>query len=372
MATDWTINRRKIVTAAAGALVGGAIGFPRQANAAGSGASSLGLVSAARIGGADGGIIADGEGLFPFALPARAHAIVRLSADEVLLVGRRPGTFAAALDISIPERAPRLFAPIDGYRFSGHAALSPDGRFLATGEIDAETGSGAVVLRDSRSFAPQTSIPIGIEPHDLLFTHGGERLVVALGGIARAADVKGPPMNLGRIESALVEIDPASGAILARHVLPESLASLSLRHLALHPDGETLAFAMQDQDRSELRPLMGLLHKGKRELLPLPKDDETAMRFYAGSVAFDSSGAYLAATSPKGGAVGLWRVSDGRALCPFKLEDVCGLAASGMAGSFFATSGFGGIVLIEAADEGFAPLASWSAQAAFDNHLLRI
>lgn len=372
MATDWTIDRRKMVTAAAGALIGGAIGFPRAANATGADTLSTALVSAARINGSDGGVIADGEGLYPFALPARAHAILRLSPDEVLFIARRPGTFAAALYISAPERAPRLFSPVEGYRFSGHAALSQDARMLATAEIDAETGLGAVALRDPRSFAPRAVIPIGIEPHDLLFTHGGEHLVVALGGIARAADVKGPAMNLGRIESGLAVIDPKNGVILKRHALPESLGTLSLRHLALHKDGETIAFGMQDQDRSNLRPLMGLLHRGKTELLPLPADDETALRFYVGSVAFDSSGAFLAATSPKGGAVGLWRVSDGTALSAFQLQDVCGLAASSAKGRFFATSGLGDAVLVEAKSDGFTALASWSAAASFDNHLLAI
>jgi hypothetical protein len=372
MAIDWTIDRRGLVTAAAGALIGGAIGLPRGAQAMGTGVMSPALVSAARMGGTDGGVIADGEALYPFALPGRAHGALRLSDGEVLLIGRRPGTFAAALDLNAPEPGPRLFSPVAGYRFSGHAALSPDGHVLATAEIDAETGRGLVVLRDPRSFAPRLGVPAGIEPHDLLFTHGGERLTVALGGIARAADVKGPAMNLGRIESALADIDPRTGTILKHHVLPEGLGSLSLRHLALHKDGETIAFGMQDQDRSELRPLMGLLSKGKTELLPLPSGDQAALRFYIGSVAFDSTGAFLAATSPKGGAVGVWSVSDGMALSTIDIQDVCGLAAAGGPSSFVATSGLGDIVLIAASGKDMTARASWRAAAAFDNHLLAI
>ena len=104
--------------------------------------------------------------------------------------------------------------------------------------------------------------PAGIEPHDLLFARGGSRLVVAIGGIARSADVKGPAINAGNIESAILEIDPNSGAVLRRHELSADRKSLSLRHLALAPDGETIAFGMQDQDRSEVRPLMGILRVG--------------------------------------------------------------------------------------------------------------
>jgi hypothetical protein len=374
MAIDWSIDRRGLFSAAAGAVLGGALGLSSKAQAdTGTDAISTTLVSAARIGDTDGGVIVDGEGLAAFALPGRGHAVLRLSESDVLLVGRRPGTFAAIVDVFSPERRPRLIAPIGGHRFAGHAVLSPDKRMLVTSEIDAETGLGVVVLRDPEMGAPSTSFPVGIEPHDLVFASGGERLVVAVGGIARAAEVKGPAMNLGRIESAIVEIDPRSGTVLKRHILAPGLQSLSLRHLALAPDGETVAFGMQDQDRSELRPLMGLLRVGHSlELLPLPSDEEATLRFYIGSVAIDATGTFLAATSPKGGMAGLWRLSDGKALSGFRLTDVCGLAASGAPGSFLVTSGLGDVVMLGARDDGFAELAHWRAPAAFDNHLLKI
>lgn len=373
MAIDWSIDRRGLFSAAAGALLGGSLGLPGGASGAQNGALSTTLLTAARIGGADGGAIIDGEGVARFTLPARGHGVSRLSEREILVVGRRPGTYAAIVDSFAPERAPRLIAPIGGHRFAGHAVLSPDRRALATSEIEAETGLGVVVLRDPLTGAPSGSFPVGIEPHDLLFANGGERLVVAVGGIARAAEVKGPAMNLGRIESAIVELDPRSGATLMRHVLGAGLQSLSLRHLALAPDGETVAFGMQDQDRSQLRPLMGILRVGHGvELLPLPVDDEASLRFYIGSVAIDASGRFLAATSPKGGMTGLWRLSDGKPLSGFKLADVCGLAPSHARSSFFASSGLGDIVMLDASEEGFAERAHWRSAAAFDNHLLKI
>jgi hypothetical protein len=117
---------------------------------------------------------------------------------------------------------------------------------------------------------------------------------------------------------------------------------------------------------------MGVLRVGGGvELLPLP-DEEGALRSYIGSVAIDRSERYLASTSPKGGMVGLWRLSDGRSLGGFKLADVCGLAADGENGGFWATSGFGDVVKLQASDAGFEARAHWRADAAFDNHLLRI
>jgi len=318
-------------------------------------------------------VLIDAEGLNGFALPGRAHALTRLPSGEVVLTGRRPGSFAAIVDPETPESHARLFAPVAGHRFAGHAALSPDGRVLATSEIDAETGDGAVVMRDARNGMAKAKFAAGIEPHDLLFARGGSRLVVALGGIAKAAEVKGPAINAGNIESAIVELDPGSGAVLLRHVLPADLKSLSLRHIALAPDGETIAFGMQDQDRSVLRPLMGVLRAGGgMELLPLPEGDAGALRFYIGSVAIDASGRYVAATSPKGGMIGLWSLNSARWLGGFALADVCGLAPDVDAAGFWATSGLGDVVKLRAGDSGFVAEAHWRAPAAFDNHLLRL
>ncbi len=333
----------------------------------------MSLVSAARVGETDGGALIGADGFTGFSLPGRAHAITRLPGGEVVLIGRRPGAFAAFVNPSDSEADARLFTPAAGHRFAGHAALSPDGRTLATSEIDAETGTGSVVLRDGRSGAPRAMFPAGIEPHDLLFARGGSRLVVAIGGIARAADVKGPAINAGNIESAILEMDPNSGAILKRHELPSDMKSLSLRHMTLALDGETIAFGMQDQDRSEMRPLMGRLRVGGGiELLPLPTEDEGRLRGYIGSVAVDSSGRYVAATSPKGGVVGLWSLMDGNWLGGFAAADVCGLAPDAAPGTFWATSGLGDVVQLRASEAGLVAQAHWQAAAAFDNHLLRI
>jgi len=366
MAID-RIDRRKF-SASVAALAGGAYALGRGKLLAKS-RESVTLMSAARFGDEDRGTLLDGEGLSSFALPARGHGMVKLAGGKIMLVGRRPATFAAILDAQSPEKA-SIVPPVAGHRFAGHAAVNSAG-LLATSEIDAETGDGIVVLRDP-SGTPLESFAVGIEPHDLLFA-GDERLVVAVGGIARAAEIKGPPINAGNIESAVVELDARSGRVLKRHVLGRGSRSLSLRHMALAPDGETVAVGIQDQDRSQARPVMALLRLGRGlELLPLPAGDEGAFRSYVGSVAIDRAGRYIAATSPKGGMVGLWRLSDGRCLEGFRLADVCGLAATDEPGTFWATSGYGDVVRLRADESGFTAIAQWRAEAAFDNHLLRV
>ena len=372
MATDLKIDRRGLFYAGFGALVGSSLGLSKgDARAALHRWPGAAFVTAARVDGVDGGALIVDESVSRIELPARAHQPVLMrDSGAALLVGRRPGTFAAVIDLEVPEAAPRLFHPIDGHRFAGHAAIKGDALF--TTEIDAETGEGAAVLRDARTFAPRERFAVGIEPHDVLFARGGEVLVVAVGGIARAADVKGPAINAGRIESALLELDPRSGAVLKRHALPADMSTLSLRHMALAPDGETVAFGMQDQDRSVTRPVMGLLHVSRGiDLLPLPSDDEGVLRSYIGSVVIDTSGHYLAATSPKGGVAGLWSLADGRWLGGFELADVCGLASDAAPATFWATSGHGDVVQLNASAQGLAPATRWQAAVAFDNHLLR-
>jgi hypothetical protein len=371
MATDLKIDRRGLFYAGFGALVGSSLGLPHGDARATSRWPGAAFVTAARIDGVDCGALVIDETVNSIALPARAHAPVLMrDAGAALLVGRRPGTFAAVVDLEAPEAPARMFHPISGHRFAGHAAIK-DGALFTT-EIDAETGDGTAVQRDARSFAPRARFRVGIEPHDVLFARGREVLVVAVGGIARAADVKGPAINAGRIESAILELDPRSGAVLKRHVLPDDMSTLSLRHMALAPDGETVAFGMQDQDRSVARRVMGLLRIGRGiDLLALPADDEGALRSYIGSVAIDASGRYVAATSPKGGLAGLWSLADGRWLGGFKLSDVCGLAADATPGCFWVTSGHGDVVQLRAGKHGLTQAAQWQAQASFDNHLLR-
>src|SRR5436190_65880 len=117
-----TIDRRGLFSGAA-ALAGAVIAFKRDALAEAK-RPRVNLLSAARIGETDGGVVIDAEGLTGFALPGRAHALTHLASGEVVLIGRRPGAFAAIVDPQAPHKDAKLFAPASGHRFAGHAALS--------------------------------------------------------------------------------------------------------------------------------------------------------------------------------------------------------------------------------------------------------
>jgi len=184
------------------------------------------LVSAAKLGARDGAVLWSADGLTSFALPARGHAPLRLAGGRVLVMGRRPGPFATILDPRDPASS-SSFVPAPGNRFAGHAALSPDGASLFTSEFDATSFRAAIVLRDPMTGAAHALWqPGGVEPHELVFAKGGARLVAALGGLIQDGGVAGPVFNPGGIDSTVLEIDPLSGKILARHKF--GAASLSL------------------------------------------------------------------------------------------------------------------------------------------------
>ncbi|HSZ75531.1 MAG TPA: DUF1513 domain-containing protein [Rhizomicrobium sp.] len=360
------ITRREFLSSAAAvSLVGATRVF----------AETPALMSAARIGQRDGGALWRQDGFTSFDLPGRGHAMARRGAShDVMLVGRRPGTFAAIVDSSSAQSRPRIFAPAKDCRFAGHAAFAPDVSIMVTSEFDAASMQGVLVVRDAVSGEERAHIsPAGIEPHELLFAKDGSRLVVALGGLIKDGGVSAPAFNPGGIDSSVVEIDPHSGRILMRHKLAPQFASLSLRHLALAPDGEHSAIAMQDQDLTQPRPLTAVLKLGGDiELLPLPAADECDFRGYVGSIAFDISGEFIAATSPRGGVVGVWSMSTRKWLGGMALPDACGLAAGTSPGEFWATSGYGDVVNFTATMSAPIVNAKWQVAASFDNHVLRI
>jgi hypothetical protein len=329
-------------------------------------------MSATHAGNGDGGIVWRADSAATFPLPGRGHALAHLPDGRILMMGRRPGLFAAAIDPADPGAAPRIFEPAPGCRFSGHAAVSPDGRLLVTSEFDAASIEATLVLRDPATGAVRDRWrPGGLEPHEILFAKGGARLVAAIGGLIKDGGVAGPALNPDGVESAVAEIDPLSGRVLARHVLPAEFRSLSLRHLALAPDGETVAVAAQDQDLSETRPLIGLLRSGKDiELLPRPEPAEFDFRGYVGSVAIDRGGDFVAAASPRGGLVGFWSIEDGRWRGGLAIADVCGLAAGSEAGTFWASTGLGSIVKIATGATGPRIATRWQTTTGFDNHLI--
>jgi hypothetical protein len=331
------------------------------------------LLSAGRTGADDGGLMWHMSGATPFKLPSRGHGVTNLGKEKALIVGRRPGLSSAIVDTADIMAPPQILSPSRNCRFAGHAAASPDGTLLITGEFDADTVQAVLVARDPKGGKERARWPFHeIEPHELVFTKDGTRIVAALGGLIGDGGVPDPAMNPDGVKSALLEIDPKSGAVLARHVLAPDLTSLSLRHLSVSPDGCTIAVAAQDQDLSESRPLVGVLRLGSGiSLFAMPDVREVDFRGYIGSVAFDRSGAFIAAASPRGSVMGVWTVH-GKWCGALPITDGCGIAADSEPNMFWVSSGHGGVYKISASETGPKILTQWHVTSGFDHHMILI
>jgi hypothetical protein len=307
---------------------------------------------------------------FTQSLPARGHDLAqRPGSAECVAIARRPGRFGVAFGAD--RRPPQWFASAPGRHFYGHAAFSADGRLLYTSENDYEAGRGVIGVRDAGAgYRPIGEFSShGVDPHDILLTPDGRRLVVANGGIQTHPDSGRAGLNAGAMEPSLVYVDTATGALLEKVVLNDSLQKLSIRHLALC--GGTAVFGCQYEGAAEdMPPLIGFHRPGEEPMLAAaPGGVQSSLRNYIGSVAASHAGDVAAASSPRGGIVTFWDVSARMFLGSRDLEDVCGVAEAPSHRGFALTSGLGVFQMMggDSADEPTDIIA-----AAWDNHLTRL
>ncbi|WP_374427673.1 DUF1513 domain-containing protein [Paracoccus sp. (in: a-proteobacteria)] len=311
------------------------------------------------------GLGADGAARFHVPLPARGHAAAaHPTRPEAVAFARRPGTFALFIDCARGGIAHRL-SPPEGRQFNGHGAFSADGARLYTSEVVAETSEGRLGIWDAAgNYARITDLPTGgIGPHELRRLPDGG-LVVANGGI-QTDPADRTKLNLATMRPNLAYLSPEGALDEVVELAPE-YRQLSIRHLALGPDGAT-AFAMQwEGDPAEPVPLLGLHKRGAAARLCPPDEAEAwAMKGYAGSIAW--AGARIALTSPPGGVVHVFDAQGGfeRAI---RRADVSGVAPLG--DGLMVTDGTGAVSRIDGDGDGLAPLQRFDL--AWDNHLVAL
>lgn len=358
------IDRRSFLLALAGSFV--APGFVAAAG------DRLYVSSCTDAGGINRVAVFSTEGgvLFSTALPERGHDITLSPASNDLVVfARRPGDWAAVVDRTSGAVRHIIRSP-KGRHFYGHGVYSRDGRLLYATENDVANGRGVLGVYDSgaeyKRIGEQPTHGVG--PHDLAFIPGSELMLVANGGIRTDPDSGREILNAGKMEPSLALIDPRSGEVRHKTDFGTALSGLSIRHLAMAPDGEA-AFACQFEG-DDLPALVGLISAdGRARMLEMPDEDLARLDNYVGSVALDGGGRLIAATSPRGGMAAFWDRESEKYLGLALLPDVCGVAAAPESGVFLVTSGNAGMRLAKAESHDLARVGGSDLDLyMWDNH----
>lgn len=319
----------------------------------------------------------DGRTVTTLPLPGRGHGAARRpDRREIVVFARRPGRFALVFN-PLSGEAARCITAAEGRHFYGHGTFSRDGRWLYVSENDYDNARGCIGVYDAtagyRREAELEAFAIG--PHELVLLSDGRTLAVANGGIQTHPATGRKKLNIETMQPSLAYIDAQSGSLLHDHRLPAALHQASIRHIALSGDDEVAVVMQYEGPRNDLVPLVGFHRGGEAEIaLPNPGDAVLrSLRQYCGAAAVDATGQVLAASSPRGGVITFWSMAQRRYLSSLSLGDGSGIAASGEAGGFLASSGYGDLVHCNALSGETTPLHNaGAAPVAWDNHLLAL
>ncbi len=325
----------------------------------------------------------DGTVLRQVPLEARGHDIaVDSKKGHAVAFARRPGTFAIAFDLD-GSREPIVFNAAEGRHFYGHGAFSADGRLLYVSENDIEAGQGVIGLYGvDAGYKKLGEMPShGVGPHEIILLDDGRTLAVANGGIDTVPEAGRAMLNLDDMKPNLAFVDASSGALLARHELPQDLNRLSIRHIAADAHGAVWFGGQWEGDLAEAPELIGRASRDTPLRLIEPGTPKgLALKGYIGSVAASGNGAIIGASAPKAGKILYITAETGIIVGESTLPDGCGIAGEAEE-QFAVSSGMGTfrheLPCIGSADEAAPGLPRvfderTLANIAFDNHLRRI
>ena len=306
-------------------------------------------------------------------LPGRGHGFaVHPTTGRVVVFARRPGDWALVLNPVNGAVLRRLDAS-PGRHFYGHGAFSPDGAYLYTSENRFEDGAGVIGVWDVATWWRRVRewSSHGVGPHEIGVLERGARLAVANGGIRTHPDTGRAKLNLETMHSSLAVLDTVDGRLMRSVRFTERLHGLSIRHLDVCRDTRVVVATQHQGSRQDRVPLVAYEQDGRLVPLYAPNEISRRMRQYAGSVSFDASGRYVAASHPHEGIVSLWRTRPAGLMAFAELADTCGIASHAGAGGFMATGAGGRIARIDART-GESTVLARSEGSHWDNHLLAL
>ncbi len=292
-------------------------------------------------------------------LPDRAHGVV-VAPDgcSAVVLARRPGTFAALIDLPTGQ-VQNILSAASGRHFYGHGVFSQNGELFFTTENDYDAERGVIGIHSVQAgYRPIDEWSShGIGPHELVLSADSATLLVANGGILTHPDSGRAKLNLSSMSPSLVRLDARSGELVMALRLPPDLHLLSIRHLAATPAGDVV-FAMQNQGPLDSGlPLVGIWRaNGSYELW---QQNKAALpQGYIGSVAVDASGTIAATSAPRDGQVLFWSIKSGRCLGHLAAPDACGI-----------TTGEGSLLTVVVSGDEIAVLYAKGTGLQWDNHV---
>lgn len=322
-----------------------------------------------------------GEIRYRLMLPGRGHSFA-CHADRALAVAfsRRPGDYALVFDPASGTVMQLISAAQDRY-FCGHGAFSADGRVMFATEVIGSTGDGVAGIYDAADSWRRIGEyrTHGLDPHEIRLLPDGRTLAIANGGILMRADMPRLKLNIPDMDPSLVYLDSRDGSMI-RQVRPErELRQLSIRHIAIDRYGRVAVAMQYEGPEQDAVPLVAL-HDGPGgsdtfQYLPMPEAQRVAMRQYCGSTTVDSTGRFLAVSSPRGNRVLVWNLASESLVQAAQARDVCGVAAaeanitSTAEAGFILSSGLGGLFRLSAQHDMDA-LAGSGSRLQWDNHMI--
>lgn len=308
-------------------------------------------------------------------LPQRGHSFARSPDGRIAVAfARRPGDFAFAFDPQSGDSG-RLIPAAADRSFCGHGAFTADGRLMFATEVIASTGEGVLGIYAVRETWARVGEyrTHGLDPHEVRLMPNGRTLVVANGGILMRSDLPRLKLNLQDMDPSLVYLDAADGRVIAQIRPEKELHQLSIRHIAIDSKGR-VAIAMQYEGPEEDDVPLVALHdasSGAKTLryLAMPAEQRAALQQYCGSATVDSSGRYLAVSSPRGNRVLVWDMDREELVQVGEARDICGIAPQAGTG-FYASNGLGRLFKLQTGGQ-IEDLATRS-RLQWDNHMVAV
>ena len=320
--------------------------------------------------------------VFRHQLPARAHHIaVNESLGIFIVIARRPGNCLWVGDLISGECLAEITLPTDRHLY-GHGVFSADGRFFYAPEnawqlINGDSGRVVVweISRDRLNNKNFTMTRVndfpsyGTGPHELLLQNDQQTLVVANGGIRTHPEHGREKLNIDSMQSSLVYIHAVTGDLQEQHTLDVDYHQASIRHLHQNSLGQVILGMQYEGEPFDRVPLLALHKQGEAlKTLWAPEPQQGLLKQYIGSVRFDLSGLFFAASCPRGNLITFWDVGSGAMVNSVRSRDGCGLCAS--EDGFLFTAGTGRITYYNLLSDSISSMDTNDTGPVFwDNHL---